>query len=112
MSKWAHAAPMTSVETLATIDSKFLRAGDHCERDRNRKSFRILIITRHPIENRIASIPKIFQKIIALRSFASYRTRVSYKRGRFFALMGHVAASRKEEIPRTARDDGDQNPIG
>jgi hypothetical protein len=60
----------------------------------------------------LESIPKIFQKNIALRSFASYRTRVSYKRGKNFALMGHVAASRKERFPRTARDDGDQNPSG
>jgi hypothetical protein len=59
-----------------------------------------------------ASHRKIFQKIIALRSLASYRTRVSYKRGNFLALMGHVAVSRKEEIPRTAQDDGDQNPNG
>ena len=76
------------------------------------KDFRIMIDTRDGRENRITSNPKIFQKIIALRTLASYRTRVSYKRGRNFALMGHVAASRKEEIPRTARDDGDQNPIG
>ena len=71
-----------------------------------------MIMTRHRIEKRIASNAKNFQKIIALRSLASYRTRVSYKRGKIFALMRHVAASRKEESPRTARDDGDQNPIG